>query len=78
MTKKKEQKSGWGGRRDNQTGRPKGTGKPIKASQDKAVTVSLSMPGKLHAALAARAEAEGKSVNDVVREAITAWVHPNQ
>ena len=72
MTEKK--KGQWGGNRPNQTGRPKGTGKPIKDPADKAKTVSLSLSADLHARLAECAETDGLTVNDAIREAITAWV----
>ena len=74
-TKKQEaKKSSWGGARLN-SGRKMGTPTgPYKDPADKAVTVSLSMPGEIHRKLTARAESEGKSVNDAIREAIGQWV----
>ena len=70
----KSPKTQWGGPREN-AGRKAGipTG-PYKSPEEKAITVSLSMPGDLHRKLAARSESEGLTVNDAIREAIAAWV----
>lgn len=68
MPKNQETKGQWGGRRSNQTGRP------AKDPADKAVTVSLSMPGDLHRKLKDRAEADGLTVNDAIRVAVAKYV----
>jgi predicted HicB family RNase H-like nuclease len=67
--KKQAQKKGqWGGRRENQTGRPKND------PSGKAVTVSLSMSPTLHRQLSEKATSRDMTVNDAIREAIRAWV----
>ncbi|MDR1959978.1 MAG: ribbon-helix-helix domain-containing protein [Planctomycetaceae bacterium] len=59
-------------------GRPKGIYKPIKQPEQKAVTISLSMPGELHRQLKSKAEAAGITVNDAIREAIRVWISEQQ
>ena len=66
-----QKKNTWGGARP-------GTGPKPKDPSEKAVTVSLSMPGTLHRQLSAKATARKKTVNDAIREAIAAWVESDK
>ena len=67
MKKTPESKGQRGGRRPNQTGRPKGT---VKDPTEKAKTISFSVSADIYAALAERAEKQGVLVTEIVRTVV--------
>ena len=66
MKKAAKKKGQWGGKRENQTGRP-------KIYDEKTITFSVSMPPSLIEKLDTYAESEGVSRSKVLTKIVAEW-----